>query len=421
MSPPPSDLPPDFVAQLGGRLGRAGRAVARFTFETAAGLGLRTALPPHRGTVAAERDDREELEREAALRLPWSDRPGFPRALAELGVLLEALRVAPGDGVVELAGGETGWRSHFLNLYGCPTVTIDHRAPALDSTRALFRRHAGTRWDLDPRFVLSDGRRIPLPDGTAERLLLPVGPPLETPPAEFLAELHRVTRAGGRVVLRLPARRLFRRRTGGIEAFAREARRAGFSAVSVVPWSAGGHEVPAERFAGFLGGRGLLEFWQSFAAAQLAAPLLILSKGVFVPTTRRPGRLAGRIEVLSRREGDEPLWLEAQTGVAASVHCRITNLGDTCWLGGERSAGEIGATRLALRLGPAQGPASALTPWHGLPLPADLLPGERVEIEIELPAVPEPGDYRLGLGLEAEGIGPFGSECPGVELRLQVR
>lgn len=424
MSSLPNEPRPDFVVLVARRLGQAGRAVARFTFESLAGVGLRTALPPRRakameptpGAVAPS-----GFERDEALKLPWSDVAGFPRALAELGGLLEALRVAPGDSVAELGAGVSaevsGWRSHFLNLYGCPTLTIDSRSEFLDATRLLFRRHPGTRWDLDPRFVLADGRRIPLPDGACDRLLLPAGLPPEVPPAELAAELFRVTRAGGRLVLRLSAR------PGSkvLGSFAREAVRAGFSAVSVVPGSAGAFEVPAERFRSFLRGRGLLAFWRSFGRAQLAGQTVIVSKGPFVPTTRRPGRLAGAIEVPPRRDGDEPLWLQAEAGTVASLCCRLHNLGDTRWLGGERGSGELGATRLALRLGDAQRSASAMVPWLALDLPRDLAPAEVLEMEIGLPELPAPGDYRLGLGLEAQGIGPFGPECPGVELRLQVR
>jgi SAM-dependent methyltransferase len=423
VNPLPTEPRPDLVVLVARGLGRAARAVARFAFETLAGWGLRLVLPARETAGSSEKlAAPAELEREEALRRPWSDAGGFPRALTELGILLEALRVAPGDAVVELGGGEPGWRSHFLNLYGCPTVTIDSQAATLDATRVLFRRHPGTRWDLDPRFVSSDGRRIPLADDSCDRLLLPSGPPPDAPPAELAADLFRVTRRGGRIVLRLAVRPGRGRATAALESFAREARRAGFTAVTVVPWSSGAHEILAEGLRRFLGGRGLLAFWRRFSREQLAGHhTLILSKGTFVPSTRRPGRLAGRIEVPPRRDGHEPLWLEAEAGTATKLGCRLHNLGDTRWLGGPRIAGELGSTRLALRLGHAHAPQSAMVPWHHLDLPRDVAPTEVLEIEIELPELPVPGDYRLGLALEAEGRGAFGAECPEVELRLQVR
>lgn len=405
---------PDLVLTVARSLGRAASALGRFTVETVAGWGLRTALPAPRAEAQATAP--RSQERDEALRLPWSDGHEFPSALADFGVLLEVLRVAPGDSVVEIGTGGAGWRSHFLNLLGCPTVTIDLDPGALDTTRVLFRRHPGTRWDLDPRFVSSDGRRLPLPDGSCSRVFLPTGPP-DAPPAEVLAELCRITETGGRVVCNLPARR----GTAGLESFAREAQRAGFTATTVVPVARGAAEVPAMRLRRLLRGRGLLAFWHNFTASLLAAHVVVLSKGVFVPTTRRPGKLAGRLEVAPRREGDEPLWLEAAAGTVAQLHCRLHNLGDTLWLGGEPTANAPGTTRLTLRLGHAQAPVERMVPWHQLALPRDVGPGEVLEVEIELPELPEPGDYRLGLGLEAVGLGAFGPECPGIELRLQVR
>jgi hypothetical protein len=247
-------------------------------------------------------------------------------------------------------------------------------------------------------------------------VFLPTGPP-EAPPAELLAELCRITEGGGRVVCHLVGRR----GTAGLESFAREAARAGFTATTVIPVLRGGEGVPALRLRRVLRGRGLLAFWRGFATSLLDTHVVVLCKGVFLPTTRRPGELAGRIEVAPRRDGDEPLWLEATFGTLTHLHCRLQNLGDTRWLGGEPTATEPGITRIVLHLGHAQAPADRMVPWHRVALPRDLDPGQRLDLEIDLPELPEPGDYRLGLGLEAVGVGAFGPECPGIELRLQVR
>ena len=52
---------------------------------------------------------------------------------------MAAGRIQPGDTVVEIGAG-TCWLSHFLNRYGCRTVSVDVSRTALYMEKQLFER-----------------------------------------------------------------------------------------------------------------------------------------------------------------------------------------------------------------------------------------------------------------------------------------
>lgn len=369
----------------------------------------------------------EQCGREYLVGKPYSDPLLFPRYLFNLGVLFHGLRVGPGDLVLELGAGSC-WVSHFLNLYGCRTVAVDVSPTALALGRELFERDRRTRWELEPQFLSYDGRRLPVADGSCDRIVVHDAFHHIPNPEEILTEMFRVVRDGGIVAMQEPGRAhsladTSRREaeTGVlendvvIEELASAARRAGFARTTVIPLSlVETPEVPADGLIDLLQGRGLSEHWLSLCRGALASHFILMYKGDYEPTTRQPGQLAAVIEPFGEAASGS---LQVRTGEPARFRCRVRNAGDTRWLA--NASGLPGWTLVGVRLRPPG--AETLQDWTRAPLGRDLGPGEHTELEVVLPPLAEPGRYRIVLDVVAEKITWFSDRGSApVELDLVV-
>lgn len=379
--------------------------------------------------VAAERYYAEYPKPEFLLAKPYSDSLHFPQYLFNLGVLFHGLKVSPGDVVLELGAGSC-WVSHFLNLFGCRTIAVDVSETGLALGRELFQRHRGTRWDLEPRFLVYDGHRLPLPDASCDRIVVHDAFHHVPNPDAILREMVRVLRPGGVVAMCEPGRghsatpdsQREMAETGVLERdieldeLATAAEAAGFSRLSLLPVNLTGlKEVPARQAVDFARGRGFFEFWPNWASHLMTMYYLLLYKGDYVPSTRRPGHLAVRIEVLGA-----PNRLVTSPTTAAAFRCRVTNVGDTRWL--TDAGGVLGWTRLGVHLYPAGSDKALDFDWHRVDLPHEVEPGGALELAVVLPVLAEPGEYRLVLDLVAEEVTWFAQRGSStVELRLTIR
>ena len=376
---------------------------------------------------AAERYFAHYPFNEYILGKPYSDPLHFPRYLFNLGVLFHWLRAAPGDRVMELGAG-TCWVSHFLNLYGCRTVSVDVSPTALELGQELFRRDRRTRWELEPQFLAYDGHRLPAADASCDRIVLHDAFHHIPNPEEILREMARVLRSGGVVAMSEPGRRhslaadsqADMRETGVlendvvVEDLDALARRSGFSRVSLIPVSLDSTiEIPAAGLEPFLQGKGFHDYWLRLCQGSLASHYVVLYKGEYVPTTRRPELLRAGIELL------EPATdgvLRVAAGSAPRLGCRLRNLGDTRWLAESRS--EIGTARLGARFRTPEGTVD----WSRASLPRDLDPGEEVVLALELPVISQPGRYLVVFDMVSEFVtwfGQRGSSVVSLELAVQ--
>lgn len=375
-------------------------------------------------------------QQEFILGKPYSDALGFPQHLFNLGVLFHWLRLSPGDVVAELGAG-TAWVSHFLNLYGCRTVAIDVSATALDLAQELFRRDARTRWNLEPRFVPYDGHRFPLEDASCDRMVIHDAFHHVPNQAEILREMARVLRPGGVVAMVEPGRRHSLTadsqkemdETGVlendivVEELAALAARCGFTRTTVVPVNlAATIEIPAEGLEGFLKGRGFRQFWTHQARHLLVEHYILLYKGEYRPTTRRPGRLVAEIELPGLEpgpEGKDVPVLQADSGTPLGLRCRVTNRGDTLWL--PESAGRPGCTYLGAHLYRGDDTKALDYDWYRAPLKDPVEPDDEVLLDLELPAIDAPGTYRVVFDLVAEDVLWFTQKgSPTRTVRLEI-
>ena len=357
---------------------------------------------------AAERYFADHVDRDFQLRKPFSAGE-FPHYLFNLGVLSFWGKLAPGDTVADFGAGSC-WVSHFLNLWGCRTIAIDVSRTALELGREMFRRHPGTRWDLEPRFVVYDGRSIPLDDATCDRVIVHDSFHHVPNQALVLGELCRITRDGGIVALREPGRRHSRtedsRReveTAGVlendivvEELGRKARSCGFGKASVVPISLRGVlEVDTDEFPGFVRGKGWLPRLRHAGHALLDAHFILLYKGSFQPTTRSNHGLKAQIELVN---GDR---LAVAAGSRLDIPIRLRNEGEAKWLG--QRHGIPGMTCVGAHLRDADDRLVDYD-WCRLPLSEDLEPGGERKLSLQVIAPAVPGPHVVEIDMVAEGV-----------------
>ena len=368
-------------------------------------------------------------DRDYLLGKPFTDRVFFARHLFVLGVLFHWLRVTPGEVVLDMGAGSC-WLSHHLNRFGCKTISADVSATALGIGRELFESDPHTNWAVQPEFVVYDGHRLPLEDGSVDKVVV-YDAFHHIPNAEaVLRELARVLRKGGIIGMREPGRfhaaaekSLAEVREFGVlendivlEDIERLGRRCGLDRTTIIPLTIDDSiEVSASELGGFMRARNLRALWEPLCTALVETNFILMYKGKAIPDTRRPGVLHARIVPQAL---DTPL--RTQVGQPLALRLQIENAGDTLWLAG--TPGRPGWTRLGIRLHAADAATTLIDgEWHRASLPCDVAPGDVVAVQVELPALDTPGDYHLVCDLVAEEVAWFADfNSPTARLQLRV-
>jgi len=136
---------------------------------------------------------------------PFTESETFAKRLTDVGVIADALRLRPGDVVLELGAGAC-WLSHFLNRFGCRTIAVDVSPTALAMGRTLFEQDPRTNWTLAPQFLAYDGHTLPVAAGVADAAILYDTFHHLPNPRAILKELRRVLRPDGVVAMSEPGR-----------------------------------------------------------------------------------------------------------------------------------------------------------------------------------------------------------------------
>jgi SAM-dependent methyltransferase len=337
---------------------------------------------------------------------PFSEPGALARRLIDVGVLVDALRLEPGDTVMELGAG-TCWLSQLLNRFGCRTIAVDVSPTALALGRQVFERDPRTRWELDPQFLPYDGHTLPASDSSIDRAVLYDAYHHLPNPSRLMRELRRVLKPDGILAMSEPGRGhaasapsvAEAARTGVLENelvledIVELAGRSGFRASRLVV--AGGtpvFEIDAARLRPFMGGQGFARYWKHLCASLDAHHYLLLFAGDPVPTTARPKLLRAELRVASSGAPSVP------SGEARNVVVDVHNAGDTRWVAGE---GLAGWTRLGAHL--YREKALIDFDWLRIAFPKDVGPGDSVRVRAVLPAIDRPGRYSAVLDAVIEG------------------
>jgi SAM-dependent methyltransferase len=361
------------------------------------------------------------------LNKPVSTVEDTPDIFYRLGLVLDALDLGVGHTVLDFGAGSC-WLSSILNRLRCRTVSLDVSQTALDLGRELFALDPRHRMDLAPRFLLYDGRCIPLPDASVDRVVcfdayhhVPNG-------EEVLREIFRVLKNGGRAVFAEPGDEhshtdhsaLEVERCGILEndfhldRFLGQAKTLGFEAAFVKPYPAPDLAVSDSVYFSFLAGRESA-FPMSKARAQMRNfSVFGILKGTPLRDSRKPGAFTAEIVVPADRR-----TVRGPGGGSVSVPLHVTNTGDTLWLhevdpvGGYVSVGAFlfnaGGELLSRGLARA-------------PLPRDVAPGETADVALLLPLPKDLGRYVARLDVVSEWItwgAHHGSPTPEVELIVE--
>jgi SAM-dependent methyltransferase len=373
------------------------------------------------------------IDRDYLLGKPFTDRLFFARRLFDLGVLFHWLRIIPGDVVLELGAGSC-WLSHLLNRYGCKTIAVDVSPTALAIGRELFETDAHTDWSIEPEFVASDGHRLPLDDGSVDKIIVYDAFHHVPNYGAVLAEMARVLGDGGIIGMREPGRHHAAAEKSQaevrefgvlendviVEDIERLGRQCGLDRTTIVPLTIDDSvEVPASELGQFMRARNLRAVWEPLCTALVETNFILMYKGTPRLDTRRPGLLDARIRPVSQ---SDPLAVRA--GQPSSLTVEVENAGDTLWLAD--TAGVPGWTQLGLRLHTADKAETLIDgEWQRARLPRDVPPGDSVRIVVELPALGSAsvgaGNYIVVFDLVAEGVAWFADvNSPTARLGLRV-
>jgi len=399
-----------------------------FRLDRPAARDTRTHLANQTDTLnaAAERYFAAHADQRHLLDKPFSEPAALSRRLIDVGVLIDGLRLEPGDTVLELGAGSC-WLSHLLNRFGCHTVAVDVSSSALAVGRRVFEQDPRTDWSLDPQFLTYDGHTLPVADASIDRVVLYDAYHHLPNPAELLREMRRTLRPDGIVAMSEPGRghadseqALSEAATGilenelVVEYIGELAIASGFTAARViVAANAPLAEIDVARLRPFMGGRGFAAYWKNLCAALDGHHYLLLFAGDPAPTTRRPRRLKAIVRVV---QSPAPIAARQPSMIQIDLH----NAGDTRWLS---TADQVGWTRLGAHLHRADAARTLVDfDWSRVQLPRDVAPNETVRVNATLPPIAEPGDYIATFDLVIEGKAWFADrDSTSVDVPIEVR
>jgi SAM-dependent methyltransferase len=343
---------------------------------------------------------------------PFSSVDDAPGMLMNLAVLIEGLRLSPGDVVLDFGAG-SGWLSRFLTQLGCPVIVLDVSPTALRMARALYERMPPIGSQPAPRFLDFDGRRIDLPDDSVDRIVCFDAFHHAANPAEMIAEFARILRPGGVAGFAEPGphhsktpRSQFEMRTYGvveadidIDWIHRAALDAGFSAMKMAALNMPRFHVSVEQYHDLLdGGPTAVRWMETTRDFMRDVHIFFLFRPGEVSVDSRHGEaLACAIEA----ELVEP----AHAGEPIPLRARIRNIGRALWL---PSGLQPGAVNVGCHLYDAKGNLLRLDyQWADLTSEKrHVAPGETVTVTIALPPL-DRGQYQVEVDCVASLVGWF--------------
>jgi SAM-dependent methyltransferase len=343
---------------------------------------------------------------------PFSGVDEAPWLLTHFTVVLEALRLKPGLTVLEFGAG-TGWASRFLTQLGCRVILLDVSATALRIAQELYARVPVIGDQPAPEFLVFDGRRIDLLDGSVDRVMCLHAFHHVPNPAEMIAEFGRILRPGGRAAFAEPgpthsraAQSQFEMRSYrvvendvDVHELWRIARRCGFADLKMMVFHGLPFHVSLDRFEDFLRGGETCAEWVADARVFLRniRNFVLVKEGTERSDSRSSAGLMCEI--------DARLGEPAREGSPIAVRVIATNVGDAVWL--PRTA-DIGGVSLGFHVFDESG-TLLHTEVLSNPLKqgfGEVTPGEIATLTVSLPPLPK-GRYVVEIDCVADRVGWF--------------
>ncbi len=359
---------------------------------------------------------------------PFSGPEDAPALLVAFATLLQGLALAPGLDVLDFGAG-TGWTTRMLCQMGMRVTAVDVSRTALAIGEELLRRLPPIGGRPAPRFVPFDGRRLDLPDASADRILCLDAFHHVPNQREVLAELARVLRPGGVAGFSEPGpdhsrspQSQYEMRTFGvvendirIEEIRDHALAAGFTDLRLAAFSVPGLLLSLPEYVELLAGG---EPAARFAAA--SRQFMAERRTFFLYKGAPPQSAAEYRAGLRARLAVAPAAATVRAGEEVALRVKAANAGTSTW---RPHAVGPGGVWLGAHLYDEHG-VIARHSFHWEPLAGGdgraVAPGETVEREVHVPA-PPPGRWLLELDLVAADVlwfGLNGSGTPRVALAV---
>lgn len=405
--------------------------------------GLETALlyvekPAERGAGASSEDGAlvdvaelveqtsiEELNRAAEeyfasianwdhqLTKPFSQAHEAPTLLIDMAVLMQGLQLTAGATVLDFGAG-TGWFARFLTQLGCRVLLLDVSETALAKARELYERLPIIGDRPAPEFLRFDGRTLPLPDASVDRVLSFHAFHHVPHPVAILQELGRVLRPGGIAGFAEPGPRHSRSPVSQFEmrnyrvvendvdvhAIWRAARACGFGDLQLAVFHGPPYHVSLEDFEDFLAGGTATAPWATSTRVFLrnARTFFLTKSGAERVDSRRADGLACHIHVA-------PIEQAVPVGAPIVIDTLLTNTGTSTWLPWTAAYGGVGC---GVHLYDGSGTLvefdAGVSPI-GNP-PREVAPGETVAVRVSV--APQPaGRYIIELDCVAAHVSWF--------------
>jgi SAM-dependent methyltransferase len=345
-------------------------------------------------------------------RKPFSNPADSVYLTRHLGLVLEAADLFRGARVLEVGCG-TGWLSIALAQMGCNAVGVDISPNALRLAEGL-RAARGPAQTGQVEFMAYDGKTLPLPDASVDRIVCYDAFHHVRDQAATLREFSRVLKSGGRAAFLEPGPNHSRTPMSQAEManhkviendvsmaeVTQHALAAGFDKPQMVvqfqqpftlgvdefnAWADGG--IPADRAAGLI---------QTLQSQMTNGQCFFVYKGQPARDSRRADGLAAELSLVSARR----VPLGADTGIRLELQLR--NSGTREWI----TASVPGQVNVGVHvLTPA---GKLVNNNHGrIKLPAGpVAPGDSVSVS-GVVREPAEADYRLRIDLVAELVAWF--------------
>jgi SAM-dependent methyltransferase len=360
---------------------------------------------------------------------PLSALEETPQLLVNFAVVLQGLDLCPGLTVLEFGAG-TCWASRWLTQLGCRVIAVDVAPTALKMGAELYAAHPPFGSLPPPQFVVFDGRQLPLPDSSVDRIIcLDAFHHVPNPP-EVLAEMARVLAVGGIAGFAEPGPEHSRSETSQYEmrqygviendvdlpALWAAARQAGFTDLKIAAFNQCASYLSLNDFNDLLaGGAAARDYLDETRRFLQGKRNFFFYKGAAAPRDSRfRAGLRAEIRPLDR-------IARARAGEILALRAIVKNIGEAVWL--PAGAG-LGAVYLGFHVKDQMGETLHQS-YHWQALSPDAgrawQPGESVTVEAHLPALP-PGRYRLELDLVSNDVCWFAlNGSPTAELEAEWR
>ena len=350
--------------------------------------------------------------------------------LTAFAEMLRGLKPLPGMRLLDFGAG-TCWATRYFADFKLEVVACDVSPTALALGQQRFAHNPPVDSPFQPEFMAFNGRRLPLPDGFADRISCFDSFHRVPNPKEVLRELGRVLKAGGIAGFSEPGPRHSQTAQSQFEMKHYQvlendtvleeiwpwAQEAGFTDLRVAVFNTAPFTLSLAEFAKLESRPGSKPLQAYAEHVRRHAPerrLFFLHKGEpGAPDSRDRAALLGELSVeLYTAQVHPGDWVEGR----AVAH----NTGRGRWL---PSAAPFGPVKLGVHLKSADGLLiDADFARAELPAGRGTEPGETVAILFRFQAPAESGDYRLAFDLVSEDVCWF--EANGarpVEAELAVR